>query len=76
MTRERFLLKTVGGPHPGSRILNTDESRVWTWPLPVVIEGEGGRYVKESESELPPQEPDSAVVRGAQYRWKPYEEES
>jgi len=61
--QEQFLLRTVGGPHPGSRV------SPGPWPLPAELLDEGGKYVKESESQLPPQPPDGHLMRGAQYIW-------
>lgn len=70
---EKFLIRTVGGPHAGQRIATAD---VMPWPLPNELpDPEGrGRYVKRSESQLPPQPPDSHVVRGAEYLWEGHEE--
>ena len=67
---ENFLLRTIGGPHPGTRIVG---SSVMDWPLPTSLSDEGGTYVKTSESQLPPQTLASHVMRGAEYHWKPNE---
>jgi hypothetical protein len=64
---EQFLIKTEGGgPHDGSRI--TDGTM--DWPLPDDLPDEGGRYVKVSESRLPPMPEDGHVIRGALYSWE------
>jgi hypothetical protein len=65
---ETFLVRTEGGPHPGTRMADEAE---WPWPLPDQLNDEGGRYVKISESDLPPQPEESRVLRGARYRWEP-----
>lgn len=66
---EPFLIRTVGGPAPGTRVSAAGE---YDWPLPPTLNvpGETGRYVKKSESQLPAQAPDSHVVRGAEYEWR------
>jgi hypothetical protein len=64
---EKFLIRTVGGPHPGTRIAPAD---VMPWPLPDALPDERGRYVKRSESQLPPQADGSHVMRGAEYEWE------
>lgn len=64
---ESFLIRTAGGPHPGDRVAREDEM---SWPLPEILGDTGGRYVKVSESKLPPQEEGSHVMRGAQYEWE------
>ncbi len=72
---ETFLVRlSGGGPHDGNRttVPGTPQG---TWPLPAVLGAPGGLYVKESESQLPPQEEDSHVMRGAQYKWVPDETE-
>lgn len=63
---ERFFIKTEGGPHPGTRVV--DETQ-YPWPLPGILGGEGGAYVKVSESSAPPQEEGSRLVRSAYYQW-------
>lgn len=65
---ERFLIRTDGGPTPGTR--SVFESATWTWPLPARLPGLGGVYVKVRESGLPPQPEGSRVVRGAEYEWR------
>lgn len=68
---EVFLIRTVGGPHPGSRFVTQENGgEVYGWPLPEELADEGGVYVKVSESQLGPVEPDAAVMRGAQYEWR------
>jgi hypothetical protein len=68
---EPFFIKTEGGPHPGVRII--DEAQ-YSWPLPGILGDAGGAYIKVSESEAPPQEPGSRLVRSARYRWLTTEE--
>ncbi len=63
---ERFLVRTQGGPRPGTRV--TDG---WTWPLPDLLLAEDGCYVKKQESDLPPQPEGSRLMRGAEYEWQP-----
>ncbi len=65
MSGERFLVRAEGGPNGGTRV-----AEGWTWPLPELLLAEGGSYIKRSESDLPPQDADSHVVRGAQYEWQ------
>lgn len=62
---ERLLVRTQGGPNPGTRVAED-----WAWPLPELLLTEGGSYVKVSESQLPPMGKDSRVLRGAEYRWQ------
>lgn len=64
---ERFLLRTVGGPAEGTRVVPGP------WPLPDELQAAqfGGVYRKRSESDLPPQADDSHVMRGAEYEWCP-----
>ena len=76
---ETFLIRTTGGPLPGDRMVS---SAAYTWPLPDVLpfippldSTMRGSYVKTNESQLPPQAPDSPIMRGAQYEWRPAEEE-
>jgi hypothetical protein len=66
VSTEAFLVRTVNGPRPGTRV-----AEGWAWPLPVLLLAEGGQYVKISESSLEPQVEDSNVLRGAEYRWQP-----
>jgi hypothetical protein len=63
---ETFFIRTEGGPHPGTRIV--DETQ-YPWPLPGILGDAGGAYVKVSESDAPPQEEGSRLVRSARYRW-------
>lgn len=69
---ERFLLRTEGGPCDGqTRVANALGDDGITWPLPDVLPYDAtGRYVKASESDAPPQEPGSRLVRGAVYEWE------
>jgi len=62
---EQYLVRTVGGPHPGDRVSQGP------WPLPDSLPDEGGQYVKVSESQLPP-DLSPHVMRGAQYHWEPH----
>lgn len=72
--QERFLLRTTGGPEPGTRIID-QQTTGYTWPLPDVIVTTGGEYHKTTESQLPPQPRDSHVLRGVTYDWHPHTEE-
>lgn len=74
MNNERFLIRTEGGPRPGTRIVD-QETSPWTWPLPDLIPDYHGHYHKTSESQLPPQRRDSHVLRGATYTWQPATDE-
>ena len=62
---ERFLIRTTGGPNPGTRVIGN-----WVWPLPFLVLAEGGQYIKTGESSLPPQDGDSHLLRGAEYDWQ------
>jgi hypothetical protein len=64
-----YLVRFVDGPTPG------DYLHPGPWPLPQKLRtpSPGGRYVKVGESALTEDHP--GVVRGAQYRWTPDEEE-
>ncbi len=62
---ERLLVRTQGGPNPGTRV-----AEGWAWPLPELLLTEGGSYVKVSESRLPPMGEGSQLLRGAEYRWQ------
>ena len=71
MVGERFLIRTEGGPCDGETRV-ADVGQGWTWPLPAWLGyDETGRYVKISESGLPPQDAESRLRRGARYRWVP-----
>jgi hypothetical protein len=63
---EQFIIVTDGGPHPGERVV--DETQ-YPWPLPGILKDAGGAYFKVSESQAPPQEEGSRLVRSALYRW-------
>lgn len=67
MPPEPLLVRTVGGPHPGQKLTDIDQSG---WPLPGLLPDVGGKYVKVAESNLPPQEEGSHLMRGAMYRWR------
>jgi len=80
---ERFLLRTEGGPYPGTRRVTEGEfmfpflpDPAVHWPLPDELPvgdraGEpAGSYVKTGESTLDPQPEDSGVLRGAEYEWR------
>jgi len=73
---EQFLIRLVGGPKPGDRVL---DSRDWSWPLPEFLDMpvqdhfHPGRYVKVSQSAVTDEQIQRAthVIRGAQYEWQP-----
>jgi hypothetical protein len=67
---ERFLVRTEGGPQQGT--FYTDETKL-PWPLPdiLTVDDGTGHYQKVRQSDLPPQAPDSMVMRGAEYKWVP-----
>lgn len=67
---EQLLIRTNGGPFPGTRVLVSPPA---TWPLPERLPDPElrGVYVKQSESQLPPMAADSHVMRGAEYEWEP-----
>lgn len=80
---ERFLLRTAGGPYPGTRHVSEGEFRFpflpdpfVRWPLPGELPvgdrpGEpAGAYVKVRESALDPVPGDSGILRGAEYEWR------
>lgn len=65
---EDFLIRFNGGS-----LNNTDaivSERQFPWPLPGIIPDTSGHYVKVSESDLPPQQPGSHVMRSAMYQWR------
>lgn len=67
---EQVLLRMTGGPHPGDRFGDADV--LGGWPLPDVLDDEGGAYVKVSESQLPEAPPPGVPLRrGATYKWQP-----
>jgi hypothetical protein len=68
---EQFFIRTNGGPHPGTRVANTPDGVQMDWPPPDELPDEGGVYVKTTQSNLPPIEPEKHVMRGAQYEWRP-----
>lgn len=65
---ETFMMRFVGGMHACDALVEEDQ---FPWPLPGIIKAESGYYQKVSESDLPPQEPGSNVVRSAVYEWHP-----
>lgn len=71
--REPFLIRTEGGPYPGTRTVYLgdpdDLGHPITWPLPELLWAGDGAYRKTLESCLPPQPEGSHVVRGATYIW-------
>jgi hypothetical protein len=71
--REPLLIRTEGGPYPGTRTVRLgdegDEGVAITWPLPELLWAHSGAYRKTLESCLPPQPEGSHVVRGATYAW-------
>lgn len=70
---ESFLIRTIGGPYDNqTRVVATSQG--WSWPLPDELAhdvDDTGRYVKASESTLPPQCEGSRLMRGVQYEWQP-----
>jgi hypothetical protein len=62
---EHFLVRTKGGPNPGTRV-----AEGWAWPLPELLLANGGQYIKVSESQLQAMPDDSHLLRGAEYRWQ------
>lgn len=62
---EEFLIRTVGGPYPGTRI------HPGPWPLPRELPDprRRGKYVKKSESQMPPMPEGGHIMRGAEYEW-------
>jgi hypothetical protein len=71
---EPLLIQTSGGPYPGNRSVKISE---WGWPLPEILPCPGniGCYFKVSESQLPPRDKGSHVIRGASYKWEEYRRE-
>ncbi|HWE82658.1 MAG TPA: hypothetical protein VG265_13495, partial [Gaiellaceae bacterium] len=76
MSEERFVLRLKGGPWPGQYVIDGDltleggQARGWPWPGEIKLASSpGGRYVKEGESALASQPPDSHTMRGAEYQW-------
>jgi|KBSMisStandDraft_5_1062788.scaffolds.fasta_scaffold1148476_2 hypothetical protein len=71
--REPLLIRTEGGPYPGTRTVyigaEGDGGELIAWPLPELLWAHTGAYRKILESCLPPQEEGSHVVRGATYTW-------
>lgn len=65
---ESFLINLRGGNQPSPIAVGEEH---YPWPLPGIIPAIGGSYVKVSESDLPPQQPGSGLVRGAIYEWRP-----
>jgi len=71
---EQFLMRMVGGPRMGTRVAESG----YEWPLPEVLEDDGGIYVKVSQSKLPAETLSGGkyrVLRGAEYQWVPDPEE-
>jgi hypothetical protein len=64
---ETFIIRTEGGPHPGDRVVESDQ---YPWPLPGVLSDSGGKYVKVSQSDAEPQEEGSRFIRSARYQWR------
>ena len=56
-SEEQFLIRTEGGPYPGTRVSDGP------WPLPDELTAPTGRYVKVSESQL--KEGSPHLLRGA-----------
>lgn len=72
-TGEQFRLRFMGGPCEGD-ITTTADGYEWPLPdelgIPHLVEHEAGVYRKVRESNLPPQAPDSNLIRGAEYVWE------
>ena len=68
---EKVLFRLNGGPFAGTRVADTE---VMPWPLPDALPDpeERGVYLKQHESQLPPQPADSRVLRGVEYEWSEY----
>jgi hypothetical protein len=65
-----YLIRTEGGPHPGTRVTDTERD-LFTWPLPEALADEGGQYIKISESRMPEDAESDNLMRGAVYKWVP-----
>jgi len=69
---EAFLIKTEGGPHPGTMVVDSDH---FPWPPPGFISDVGGKYIKVSESPDPPSELGRMrTARVATYQWRTNEQ--
>jgi len=68
MSNEQFLIRLEGGREPPEILVDAAQ---YPWPLPGIIPARGGRYEKVQESDLPPQQPGSGILRGARYVWRP-----
>jgi hypothetical protein len=64
---EDFLMRFFGGTLGGADVIVTEQQ--FPWPLPGIIPDIGGHYFKKSESDLPPQNPGSHIMRSAEYHW-------
>ena len=61
---EQFAVRFDGGPWSGTHTTRGP------WPLPeVIVPSPEGKYVKRSESQLPPQSEGTHLMRGAEYEW-------
>ena len=70
---ESIMVRMNGGPVPGTRIVSID---VLEWPPPEGISvspsEQPGSYRLRNYSQLPPQtDPESRLMRGAEYDWTP-----
>jgi len=64
---ETFLMRFVGGPAGGETRVVEPGGPLHGWPLPDVVEGNGGEYRKVGESQLGPT---PGILRGAEYQWE------
>lgn len=68
---ETYLVRTLGGPLPATRLFDADKI---PWPPPdeLPVPGCQGRYVKVGQSDITDEEirEMSHVVRGAEYEWR------
>lgn len=65
---ETIHLNMSGGPHPGTLVTDVN---ITDWPPPGIMAEKYGVYIKISESNIPPQEAGSLMVRSANYKWVP-----
>ncbi len=68
---EQFLIKTTGGPYPGTRLVPEE---IYPWPLPEILPMDptkeyDGVYCKVSEGSATPYNNHQHVLRGAKYEW-------
>jgi hypothetical protein len=71
---EQVTIRTIGGPHPGNRIVPITMVG-GKWPLPNSFPLDGGVYVKQHESDLTEEYAKHPnVSRGAAYKWSENDE--